>query len=129
MADVTQVLVRAKELIEKGFTKGAPARSEEGRAVPSVSEFATSWCSVGAIRKSCFESGSVEMHAPAFEILSRQIEPKEFDHDLNRERLFGLHRERIAAFNDEPKTTQADVVALFDAAIAASITKENHPCT
>ena len=51
----SEVLKYAAGVIERGFTQGVLARSEDGGPVPPISERAVSWCTSGAIERAIYE--------------------------------------------------------------------------
>lgn len=101
MTDVIETLKKARDLIarEGGWTQGAYARDAAGSAC-SIGANAQCFCTLGALRLA-----------------------SDGDRDLARAAAAAL-RDRhsmvwIDDWNDTPGRTQAEVVALFDAAIAA----------
>lgn len=98
MPDTRAVLVAARALIERGWTQRAAARNEAGLPVSYRSETATCWCLSGALRVSSNGSDQRWLDVLAF---MRTMTP----------------RHSVVAFNDDPDTSQSDVLALFDRAI------------
>ncbi len=106
-----EILIAARKKIERPecWTKGAYARRADGTYVGDsginedgfISADAVCFCALGACRA---VSGSLTDESPA----ARQI----------RDALGGRQYD-LSAFNDAPTTTHADVLALFDRAIAA----------
>lgn len=98
---VLDLLTRARARIEKpeAWTKGAIARTSDDERTLARDPQATCWCALGAIAA---ERGG-EVHHPAWQAVQQQLPAGE----------------SIGSFNDHPDTTHADVLALFDRAIAA----------
>lgn len=99
---VRQILVAARaKIADPGdWTKGASARDVCGRPSPVHDYQSVCWCATGAIR---FVSPSRLSGSAAIQFLRSETP---FD--------MGVH-----VFNDAPKTTHAEVLSLFDRAIAA----------
>ncbi len=95
-----EILKAARALIdrEEKWTRGAVARTAHGYQVQSIDDSAVQFCILGALAKAsnnwklCLMAG---------------------------DSLRGLLKTAIQEFNDAPTTTHADVLALFDRAIAA----------
>lgn len=96
MTTTKEVLVKARALVEKGWTKDAYARDSSGDRVPYYDFTACQWCMVGAVDA----ADDIRLRFSAKDILRRVIGGQ------------------ISAFNDAPSTTHADVLAAFDRAIA-----------
>lgn len=98
MTSALKVLVSVRELLsdEKRWTRRWYARDAAGVGVGSRDKHAVCWCLVGAMRKSPIG----KLH-------------QEVGLDLLRSVVYGP----IAGFNDDPKTTHADVLRVLDAAI------------
>lgn len=88
----------AKALIDTPdkWTKNATARDADGKAVRPLSARAVCWCGFGALVKACGNTAAA--HLRAFE---------SFNGSGN-----------IAGLNDREGTAHADVMAMFDRAIA-----------
>lgn len=80
----------ARTLIEKGWTQGAYAVDENGRAVSENSTYAKSFCAVGAC-----------------------LAAKTSSYYLDR-----LISQDVVAWNDTPGRTKEEVLDIFDRAIA-----------
>jgi hypothetical protein len=94
-----QVLETARELIEKGWTRGAEARDEYGNAKGWKSKKAVCFCAIGAIWKA---------DGKAFGPVG----------DLAQYTLVSCIRTPgIAQWNDSPRRTKKQVLAAFDRAI------------
>lgn len=98
------VLKAARDLLAKdgGWTQGQYARDIEGFMVPETSPLAVCFCADGAL----FRARSAE--DADFEALTRAEDAL----------LKAAGVQNIVHWNDAPERTQAEVVALFDAAIA-----------
>lgn len=97
-------LKAARELIAdpEKWTKCSYAKTKQrgGASVPPDSPRAKCWCAVGAIRK-------VGPYAPSASIALMHALPVKWQWT------------GVPSFNDDPGTSHADVLALFDRAIAA----------
>jgi hypothetical protein len=60
-----KLLIRAKELIEKGWAKDTFARNSKGKEVSDYSPEACKFCLVGAIRRAAYELDLVNGTAPS----------------------------------------------------------------
>lgn len=96
-AAALRVLRRARPLIAAGWTQYAFAKDDVGATVNSSSPNAVCWCSLGAI------NASIEMTG---------------EYDAAKNVLSRVAGENIGVWNDAPGRTQAEVLALFDRAIA-----------
>lgn len=97
MKTTRDMLIEARALVEKGWCQGYQAKDETGACVSHESAKARSFCAYGA----CWRAeGTVS--GPASMALRR---------------AFGSLG--VGTWNDAPDRTQADVLALFDRAIAA----------
>jgi hypothetical protein len=102
---LTSLLTRARELIEKGYCKGLYAVNKKGRTVSVSSRAACAWCLEGAAYQAEIEHAVTRGHPQLIPLLESHL-PQE-------------HRGKtVSAWNDEPTTTQSDVLALLDRAIA-----------
>ena len=103
------VLTAARAFIEEGWTKGYYACDEDGSRQWPTSIEACSWCAVGSLY------ATLGIHKD-----DRGIPNKSFDDALNFLNgiawNFGKYV-AISDFNDDRKTTQANMLALFDKAI------------
>lgn len=101
-----EILKAARALIEKPehWSKGAFARDPRGNGVSPINKTAVCWCAAGSVRNVGLIS-QVELYA-ALGVLRTAL-PAEAG------RLAG-----VITFNDRPDTTHADIIALFDRAIA-----------
>ncbi len=100
-----EILKRARELLtpEGRWIKGALARSADGADVRDDFSNATCFCALGAINVAWYSmlGGEKRSFLDAALLLEDQLPA-------------GMG---IPAFNDDPKTTHADVLAAFDRAI------------
>lgn len=99
-----QILTEARTLITPpgAWTQGLFARNVGGQLVDFMDPDAVCWCAAGARRRADEGCASVgDGQALAY---------------LNMATPVGFAG--LVGFNDDPKTTQADVVALFDRAIS-----------
>lgn len=104
------ILKAARELLSDPakWTKGAGARDADGNPVGDRYRGAICWCLDGALRRHRFK-----------------FDPSGEDYTRALRALGKIARSRsnhtgIVAFNDNPKTTHADVLSLLDEAIACS---------
>lgn len=111
MNTVKETLIAARKLIEKpeNWTKGAHARDSEGVDVWPDDSSSVCFCASGAVRLA--SSGSALELFIGQKMLEECLPPS-------------LGYDQIPSFNDAPETTHADVLALFDRAIAACDTNE-----
>jgi hypothetical protein len=100
------VLRAARALIAEPerWTRGVFARDAKGQSIPLFDKRAERFCVLGACR-------NIADPLPEY-ILGDEAE-------LALDEVCAeLHGKTIPAFNDDPQTTHADVLALYDAAIA-----------
>lgn len=104
MSATRDCLITARELLARGWCQRRYAVNAEGTFVSSLDPDAVAWCAIGAItRASCASDAPLSM-PPAVDIIRELIAAETMD---------------IEHWNDAPGRTQADVLALFDRAIAA----------
>lgn len=96
---------------ESKWCKGAAAKDKNGDVCYPWSETATQWCFSGVVR---FVSGGRFASLPAFDLVM------ELRENLNKTITIDNTNEYcgIIGFNDDPKTTLADVKRVIDATIA-----------
>lgn len=94
MSDL-EILKAARAKIEKGWSQGAMARDASHNSVPETSPAAAKWCAVGAIHSIALTEDCKCMLV---------------------ENLCGLGS--LSSFNDAEGRTQAEVLVVFDHAIA-----------
>lgn len=99
-------LKAARELIAKpgGWTKGHYARDASGALAASTDEAATCFCAVGAVLR--VNGGNFGVSQPLLEGIAAQVPTTS-----------------LPVWNDAMERTQAEVVAAYDAAIAAEEAK------
>ena len=107
-----EILVKAQKLIEQGWCQGEFARDENGKIVSPYNEKACSWCASGAIRVTIVSNGQTSLKP--YRLLQEIISKKPIEYST----IIFSDSDAIAAFNDHPKTTQNDILELFDKAIA-----------
>lgn len=118
----SDILQKARELISKpeAWTKGSFARDAEGRTVRDINDDrATCWCLLGAVSKSTrdLSMGNQEYRDARFCLrcaVGARCGLGDADSPLT-----------TASFNDDPHTTHADILAVFDDAIVRAISLEN----
>jgi len=108
---VLDVLRTARGLIEnpENWTKGEIARNSDGKICAADGRGAVCWCSVGAVDRAWLRSENTDysVQHQALTLLDRLSGREDTE-----------YCRPVAAFNDSPETTHADVLALFDHAIA-----------
>lgn len=99
-APVLDLLILARAFVEAGWARGEWALDRDGEKVLVHEDAAVRFCVAGALRRAGWELA-----------VSRRTQGVAED-------LLGdvLHSDRLGDFNDDPATTQADVLALFDQA-------------
>lgn len=102
---VKELLIRARGRIEKGWCQGAYAKNADGDGVGATDPDATSFCIRGAI----LAVGPLDysVRSPAYGLLENVVD-----------RISQSPCDSLAGYNDAPERTQAEVLAVFDAAIA-----------
>ncbi len=95
-----EVLLRGRARIEEGWCQGV------SRIIGSN----TAWCATGAVEDGMDERGALNARYSALDTLDAALPPLQ---EIRRGRGIG-----IPAWNDDPERTQADVLALYDRAIA-----------
>lgn len=88
-----------KTIIEEQWIKGAEAKNAAGNSVPATDPTATAFCALGALRKHSLPANWAELTG----LLTRGC-PSGFS---------------VSGLNDAPKTKRADVLKMFDRAIAS----------
>ena len=98
--ETAEVLKKAKALIDapEKWTKHARARDAERITVDEMAAGACSFCAIGAAARAA--GGNTRVWYPAVEALSRET-PRE-----------------VVCLNDDPLTTHAEIMHLYDRAIA-----------
>jgi hypothetical protein len=100
MTTTREILIAARAKIERPecWTKGKYARDKDGESVTPNSRSAVCWCAIGAV------------HAAY---------PSDAERTLIRLSWFVPTKGGISTYNDYPETTHADILALYDRAIAS----------
>ena len=91
-----EVLVKARGLIEKGWTQKVGSRDIDGNVVFAKDSRASSWCASGAI----------------WAVLPEDVLYSDYTDLLTRQALCD-----ITQFNDDPNTTKNDILEIYDKAI------------
>jgi hypothetical protein len=104
-SDATELLIKARALVERGWCRGKLAVDANGEEVDVASEQAVAWDAIGAIRLLEISMG----HRPASEALRRLTI------------AVGPIWKWVGAFNDDQESVYP-ILAAFDRAIAASDT-------
>ena len=101
-ATAKDVLVRARELLSKGWCQGDFARNDAGEERPISHPEATHFCLLGAVQRASYdlEVWSLEPHLWARWALRK-----------------ALRSDALGIMNDDPNTTQEKVLQLVDQAI------------
>lgn len=107
------LLILARAFVEAGWCQGYAAKDSAGNPVPPFSEEAEAFCVVGGFDCARWELGYCDEVPPAHhrEIVSTASTLL----NLTLQDRGGL---LMDLWNDDPTTTKADVLALFDAACA-----------
>lgn len=102
---VKDLLTRARERIEKGWCQGAYAKAADGESVSACGPCATSFCIRGAV----LAVGPLDyaVRAPAYNLLENIVD-----------QITQSPCDSLAGYNDAPGRTHAEILAVFDAAIA-----------
>lgn len=121
-AVVRDIIVKARELLgdKSHWTKRAYARNARYKEVTARSHLARSYCSIGALIRATMDVQGVcflgsEQSRGALDVLCGAL-PQTY-----REVLHGFGG--VSVFNDADTTKHADVLALFDRAIAHTNTE------
>lgn len=104
MTTTREILVKARDYIERGWSQGHYARTAAGRQTDEDDALAASWCPLGAIMMAAPDS--VRLRDDAGDALCVAIGAE------------GKSGSTIPEWNDAAERTQADVLAAFDRAIA-----------
>ena len=103
----TEILERAHELIEQGWTKLASARDAHGTLCSAHDPRATCWCLTGAIRRAAYDTPGASTSHTAETLLLETIPTLDAYND-------GM---TLAGFNDNPYTTRDDILQALTKAI------------
>ena len=111
-----ELLTKSRKRIEKpeNWTQGSRAKDKNGLGCSPRSRSADRWCSIGTLEcesksQSDILWGSEERHALMALASTKRL-------GWSAESTYGPGTQ-IAMFNDNPKTTHADVMAMYDEAI------------
>jgi len=101
---IREVLIKARAVLAKpeAWTRGWYARAADGRKVPANSEAATCWCMAGAVKRAAGPDATEALLNGAEFALARETRTKYLD-----------------TFNDNPRHSHADILRVFDRALAA----------
>lgn len=92
-------LIKARTLIQHGWTRGAPARDSAGWEVAPIAKNAVRYCAIGALDA---QQQPDDVYLPACHFLTAAL-PAPYT--------------VLLRYNDARTTTQADILALYDRAI------------
>ena len=108
----TEHLIAARALIARpeNWTKHTAARDSHGQVVYSDNPRAVCWCTIGALAKTA--KGRDPLAANDLIFLQIRENPD-------------IEEDSIDGYNDAPETTHANILALFDKAIAAASKEGN----
>ena len=99
----------AGDLVRRGWTQHADARSAEGDAVEPWDDAAAAWSLLGALVAALEEQGESGRELPLVQLASALDE------------LAGLiDDDSLSRWNDDPSRRQEEVVAVLDAAAVAA---------
>lgn len=108
----SEVLKRAREKLDAGWTQGAYARDESGKVVDFVDPLAKSFCLIGAYR-----SAAVEMLNASKTGWWQDTEPGRFI-------VAKIGTESGVLWNDRSERTKEEVLELLDQTIANALEQE-----
>ena len=109
MTTIREILIAARAKIERpeAWTRGAAARTGSGKSLPpEKASRGQCWCAAGA----------------AWSIVGCQTDASHTAINCLSELVHEEFNIGVASYNDAPTTTHADILALFDRAIAATET-------
>jgi hypothetical protein len=96
----TDLLIRARGLLERGWCRGAHARNLIGFKVSPYSRHATAWCASGALYAAALIASDLDRRRANIRLIA------------------AIEGEYLTDFNDRQRTVEP-VLAAFDRAIAA----------
>jgi len=105
MNDLT-ILKEVRDLIERGWTQGTFARTEDGMQCDPEDEDAASWALDGAICGALSELTPQSFHEERLRIAQILISAAS-----------GVEIKNLARFNDAPDRTREEILAVIDRAI------------
>lgn len=114
--DTLAILRGARALLARpdAWLRGVGARTSEGELCPSSSPAAACFCAIGVLNHLAPLGGWGKAHRALFAEL-----PKAWCSRVKPSNVKDDHWVSVARFNDDPNTTHADLLALFDRAIAS----------
>jgi hypothetical protein len=110
---VRDTLIKARGWIARGWCQRTSARAADGSQVMAADALATQWCAVGACARASFDdipTERIHLFDNALATLRDVIAARDSNYSRS---------EPVAVFNDAHGRTQAEVLAVFDAAIEA----------
>lgn len=126
MKNALNILIKAKDIVEKGWCKNSLFRDANGKAIRST-EYTDGChvCAIGAMKIAAlninFQSGE---YSKALKALGKETPMWPEDYQLRGMQM------PIDSFNDQSTTTKQDILNLYDRAIAklqAQLTEESAP--
>ena len=114
---VEDILIEAREiLVKKGWTQGTMARNDAKLAVGTRDKTAVSFCSAGAINKALYNYG-----VDPWAVYKGSDGRDAVTNNVAYQALKAIYTSdmSVAAWNDDPFRSKADVLAVFDKAIEA----------
>ena len=111
MTTTTTILLKAAEVVEHGWTRGANARNESGKPIAARSPKARRWSACGAIYRAVDTSGPRQLNGLALWGLIDYLELEP-----------GPAAEVVGDWNDRLKTAAEAAAGLRGAAEAATTT-------
>lgn len=105
IVESVNLLTKARAVIERGWCQGAFARDAQGQPVAPTDPLAETFCIRGATR--VIEPTNDDLRLVAHSYLE----------DVIKARTYRVYSS-LASYNDYPSRTQAEVLAVFDAAIS-----------
>lgn len=109
------MLNEARALLARGWCQGMGARDDRGRQTWVLNPHAARYCLTGAVRKAAWQVAwrDTERGISRYNGRQQDLEHESYTH------LQRFTRMEVAAWNDQPKRQQAEVLTLLDQAIAA----------
>ena len=105
----TDVLVRARTLIEKGWCQGFWARDDEGKTVSDKSPEAVEYCASAGIRRACRDLGhEADVEESALACVAWEVVDADDDDEQGR-----YCADVVIDWNDDARTTHGEVVETF----------------
>lgn len=98
-----ELLADTRALIRKGWTQNAYARDKDDNITYIADQHACSWCLTGALHRASLDSSTLGKN---FMLVHQRLEVRQ---------LLEAHANgSLSSFNDSPKRTKEDVLALID---------------